>query len=476
MVTPKPIAPPWMQKSFGISGDMPFSGSEAAIVGKYGKIQSNVDALLTKHANAMKDTPYAKDMVSLVKASADPNDIDNHAATRLIESLANDPDWTTIVAKSGNLNKYHAQATYDAAKNEILEQADQSGTIHVKDMLDHFNMALAATRDSGGKNPKLGFSDDVLNPLSQVKQAMVDNSTDGKISFSDSENILKSLQSASSALYSPSSKSTIMDKSLLQGIQKNIENLQFKSLENTRPDLWPQFRDLKNKSFEQVQRVKDSGLAEIMSSANPTDAIKSVMGQITRGTDAPNNLYKMLDERGKNAVKSGYLDELFSALKSTGEPVDLASVKSFSSAPLMKKLTDNENFVNTFFSHKEKTQILGAIKALDFMDGYKNLLSRNPTGRMNIDLSKIKDVSMTIAGLAGAGSFLGGAPAAGIAAVSAPAAFTIGTVFNKLMNREAGPWLAAASTLKKGSPAYLSAMEHLTKMTTLAAAGAAGQQ
>lgn len=467
-------APPWMQKTFGVTGDMPFSGSEKAMTSKYSQIQNNVDNLLAKHAAAMHDTPYARDMVSLVKASTDPNDIDNHAATRLLDSLANDSDWTTIVSKSGNLNKYHAQAVYDSAKNEILQQADHAGTINVKDMLNNFDGALKGTLDSTGKNTKLGFSDSVLGPLAQVRQAMVDNSHDGKISFSDSEDILKSLQSASSALYSPSSSATTMDKGLLQGIKKNIEQLQFNSLEQTRPDLWPAFRDLKNKSFDQVQKVKASGLVDVLGNANPTDAIKSVMGQVVHQTDAPKNLYNMLDARGKNAVKSGYLEELFNGIKGTGEPVDLASVKSFSSAPLMKKLAGNENFVNTFFTQNEKSQIVGAIKALDYMDGYKNLLTRNPTGRMTIDLAKIRDASLGIAGLAGAGAAAGGAALASGGAAAIPAGFAIGTVFNKLMNRQAGHWLAAASTLKPGSPAYLSAMEHITKMAVLDASGEAG--
>lgn len=454
------VAPNWAKGVFDNTNDIPFSGSGPAFAQRAMDINKNVDDILKTSISNMKNKPYANDLVALIKNAADPNGANNFEAQAMLKNLQADDNWAQIVSMSGKLKDYQVKAAYTEAKQAIIKQADNLPGVNLDDIELAINKNVSNILKPGTNETRLGYSATTIKDINSIRDeiGLLKQQYGDKIPFSAVEKLQQNVQGLVTDLSKATATGsrTSTELGLFQDIKKGIDNAQMIHLNKEAPDLWNQLRDLKSSKKLQIDRYENSALAKALEKgANPRDTYQTVMRQAGRAQDMSKNLYDMLDDKGRNAFKAGYLDDIFSRNRSDDVFSDYpGNVTDISGARVANRIKQSEAILKQFFSADEQKTVIGAAQAMEHLNGYKNLFQRNPNGQMQANLTKL-------VGLVGGGGFL--APVLGPVAAAVP--ITAATMFNRAMNSTAFTKFAAASSaLQPGTPAYIAAMDHLSKL------------
>jgi hypothetical protein len=454
------VAPNWAKSVFDNTSDIPFGGSAKAFGQRTTDVNNYIDDVLKTSISNMKNKPYANDLVSLIKTAADPNGANNFEAQALLKSLQADDNWAQIVSNSGRLKDYQVKAAYTQAKNNIVEQADKLSGINLAEVENAINKNVANILKPGTNETRLGYTNTTIKDINSIRDEIgfLKQQYGDSVPFSAVEKLQQNVQGLVNDIAKSANTGSRggAELSLFQDIKKGIDNTQMAHLNKEAPDLWNQLRDLKSSKKIQIDKYENSALARALEkSANPRDTYLTVMRQAGRAQDMSKNLYDMLDDKGRNAFKAGYLNDIFSRTRSDDVFSDyLGNVTDITGKRISNRLTQSNAILNQFFNKEEQQVIKGAAQAMEHLNGYKNLFQRNPNGQMQANLTKL-------VGLVGGGGFA--APLLGPAAAAVP--ITAATIFNRAMNSTVfTKFAAAASGLQPGTPAYISAMDHLGKL------------
>ncbi len=459
------VAPLWARKAFEWTGDLPLAGTQKAADKIIGNVQKDVTNQLTKNAEAFHQD-FGDDLTSLMQKAADRTGGNNFQAAALMKDISKDNDWTRQISDSGKLTQYANQHAYNVEKDALLAKAGITHPIEVKDLQASVKSAIDSAVNPATGKVTAAYTPKVLTLLNKLNDDLgVLGKEGGKITAADLDKQQGVISGLLNKMYKANQVFGDADANLINGLKKDFDDVLLNTLDKSSPQLASQLRDLKSTKFKQLEAYKMPIFARLINdSTTPDEAAESAFNAALKGKNTAKIFFDALDPVGRNAVKYGFAKKLYSGITNAEEQFGGDANKQIAAmtAPAMRKmLADNKDFMHTFFSPEEITHINGSLKVAHYLDNYAPLFSHAPTGRINTVGSKVQNaVTASIA-------------SGGTAALPIGAGFTGMTLFNKLMNKELGPWISAASSIKPTSPAFGSLMD---KIVRTAAVGTAGNQ
>jgi len=450
-----------IRKAFEVTSDLPLSGTQEAADKIVGGVQQSVKKQLASYADDFQKD-FGDDLTKVMQTSADKSGGNSFQADRIMQGLSKDNEWAKQVADSGKLNYYYQQAAYNSAKKDLLTEAGLDNPVSVKQLHDVIDKVIGTATNPVSGGVKAQYSPAVITQLGRLRDDIgALAKTDGKISVSDLDDTQGIISGMLNDMYKPSKGFGDADTHLVNGIKKAFDEVEETTIKNVKPELYAKLRDMKSNKFKSLEMMKSNLFAKLINdTANPDDAAMFLFQRSLNSKNTAQHFFNALDPVGRSAVKYGYAKRVYEGIQNVAEDSPgntTAQIAAMTSPKMKNMLRQNGDFTHTFFAPAEIQEINGALKAAHYLDNYAATFSKSPTGRIN---------SM--------GGKMAAAAASGVAApISTGAALAGVTIFNKLMNSSAGPWLQAASKIQPDSPAYASLMEKIVKSASISAGGEA---
>lgn len=337
-------------------------------------------------------------------------------ARELLEDIQNsDDDWNKIIQTSGNVSLFKKKLKADELGDKVETLASQFGAV------PEINTEKAI-RDAVKEASSQRLPDSkTLNLLQDLESTIGTPNT-----YSDLRKFRSSLSRRIDDYYRSGQLIGSEGVQYLQSVKNAIDKDMQKFALSQSPELHQAYKEFNSYYKNQVVPYKDRQLARVLSSSDPED-VYSTFTKLNhsgegKGHGRADRFYKALDDKGREAVKSGMLQN---ALDSAYN----AETNHFSPAKFKGFIKQNQPIKSKFFNEVEKKDL----------DGFTKILAHvERSGQTKGEETGMKTIPFII----GIGSYLMGTPGIGTGTLASAAALktTMGsTKFAKFLASESVP-------------------------------------
>lgn len=340
-----------------ISEKTPLFNILGARESQMGEAQRAASDLLKKQRERMIGTEFGgKNGLSKLKSIADGNSKRSSAARNLLQNIENSgDDWNRIIQTSGNVSLFNKKLRADELADRVSELASPFGSVPeiytkkaVESALNELKELRIPDKKTLGILNRLNINLEKPQDYEGMKQFrsslghLIDDYKKGKNSLIGSEGI---------------------------GYLQNIKNAVEKDMDifamSHSPELKKANQEFNNYYRKEVVPYKDAQLARALKNEDPdvvySSFIKLNSSSEGKGYSRAQRFYNALDNKGREAVKTGLLQHAF-------EKAVKEETGYFSPALFTAELKRNMPAKSTFFNEKEKKDLEGFMKLMKHIE------------------------------------------------------------------------------------------------------------